>query len=147
MNSVNRVLRFISRKALWLMHLPARCWLIAGLIVINAGAAIPFGISSSGDSAPLTPFEMFVSAIFAVVAIAYFFTIKNNKALNYVSTLSGGLWFGVAIGSFVENVDKLDIRTTMALTLLPMGIGIVSFALERISVQSESHTPPENAPI
>ena len=136
---MNSFLRWASRRLIWLMNLPARYWLIAGLIVVNTAAAIPFGISSSDPLIGLIPYEWAASGVFALVAIAYIFAIKNDRVLNIVSTISGGLWFGAAFGFFIDNVGKADGRTLAAITIFPIGIGIVSFALERLSVQRSDH--------
>ena len=112
----------------------AECWLIVGLFIVDLGAAIPFGISSSDPNAPLTVNEWISSGLLAILAFIILAGMFNKHVLSWAGLAGGMIWAAVAVGSFHDNFienGSLSTETKWAIVLLALGIGMAHLSLER----------------
>jgi hypothetical protein len=108
-------------------------WLLAGLIITNSAAAIPFGISDSTPGVGPNTFEWAASLAFAISVAMFFVSVWYKPFRSNAAVLSGALWFGTAVGSLVSYPGDLDFKTVTAFFLLPLGLSFVSFGLARVA--------------
>jgi hypothetical protein len=120
----------------WFRHLwnlPTGPWLAAGVIVADTAAAIPFGIADTTPGTGPDPYEWFISILFAVIVVSFLLTMHLPRWRSWTASISGGVWFGTAVGSFVAYSDSLDNKTVIAFILFPLGMSLISFALARVA--------------
>jgi hypothetical protein len=113
-------------------------WTLLGLIIINISATIPFGISDTAntDIRSITALEWSVSAVFTPVVIGLCVALwtKNRRLIDWSCLIGGSLWIGTATFSIIDNWKVLDTLTNLALFLIPLGMAILHFSVQRVTV-------------
>jgi len=108
-------------------------WLLAGLLVTNAAAAIPFGVSDTTPGSGPNSFEWTVTIAFVASVVLFTFSAWIVRLRVAAAVLSGALWFGTAVGSLMAYNGELDVKTLTAFFLLPLGLSVISFGLARVA--------------
>jgi hypothetical protein len=116
-------------------------YFLVGLLFVDLFGAIPFGILNTADTSveSIGTTEWIVTAIMSALAIMIVVAgfSKRQKVLDYTALAGGFIWIGTSlVGAFqyASGTSGLDLETTVALSSLALGVGILHLGIQRVAV-------------